>query len=97
VILPEATLEAAVNKAEQLREKFKRLTIVYQGRILGRTTISLGVAAFPEHGITPKTLIQTVDKALYQAKEEGRDRVVAAPVVLEEEEAATESGAAAAS
>lgn len=97
VILPETTLRAAVNKAEQLREKFKRLTIVYQGRILGRTTISLGVAAFPEHGITPKSLIQTVDKALYQAKEEGRDRVVAAPVVLEEEEAATESGAAAAS
>ncbi len=98
VILPETTLTAVVDKAEQLREKFKRLTIVYQGRILGRTTISLGVAAFPEHGITPKTLIQTVDKALYQAKEEGRDRVMAAPVVSEEEaEAARESGAAAAS
>ncbi len=96
-ILPETTLEAAVNKAEQLREKFKRLTLVSQGRILGRATISLGVAAFPEHGITPKTLIQTVDKALYLAKEEGRDRVVAAPVVREEAEAATESGAVAAS
>ncbi len=97
VILPETTLTAAVNKAEQLREKFRRLTIVYQGRILGRTTISLGVAAFPEHGITPKTLIQTVDKALYRAKEEGRDRVVAAPVVGEEAEAATKSGAVAVS
>ncbi len=97
VILPETTLTAAVNKAEQLREKCKRLTIVHQGRILGRTTISLGVAAFPEHGITPQTLIQTVDKALYQAKEEGRDRVVVAPVVLEEAESATQSGAVAAS
>jgi len=97
VILPETTLAAVVNKAEQLREKCKRLTIVYQGRILGRTTISLGVAAFPEHGITPQALIQTVDKALYQAKEEGRDRLVVAPVVLEEAESAAESGAVAAS
>jgi diguanylate cyclase (GGDEF)-like protein/PAS domain S-box-containing protein len=97
VILPETTLTAVVNKAEQLREKCKRLTIVYQGRILGRTTISLGVAAFPEHGITPQALIQTVDKALYQAKEEGRDRLVVAPVVLEEAESAAESGAVAAS
>ncbi|MGP8104839.1 MAG: diguanylate cyclase [Desulfobaccales bacterium] len=97
VILPGTALATVVNKAKQLREKFKRLTIVYQGGILGRTTISLGVAAFPEHGITPKALIQTVDKALYKAKAEGRDRVVVAPVVREGAEAATESGAMAAS
>jgi diguanylate cyclase (GGDEF)-like protein/PAS domain S-box-containing protein len=97
VILPEAPLAAVVNKAEQLRVRFKRLTILCQGGILGRTTISLGVAVFPNHGITPKALVQTVDKALYQAKEEGRNRVAVAPVVRVEAEAATQSGAAAVS
>lgn len=80
VILP-GTMAAVVKKSEELREKFRDLTIVHQGQILGRTTISLGVATYPEHGVTPKALIQTADKALFQAKEEGRDRVVVAPVV----------------
>jgi predicted signal transduction protein with EAL and GGDEF domain len=57
----------------------------------------LGVATYPEHGVTPKALIQTADKALFQAKEEGRDRVVVAPVVREEAERATEVWGVAAS
>ncbi len=89
VVLP-GTMAAVAKRAEQLREKFKHLTIVHQGQILGRGTISLGVATYPEHGVTPKDLIQTADKALFQAKEEGRDRVVIAPVVREEAETATE-------
>lgn len=80
VILPEMPLADAAHKAEQLREEFKCLNIIHQGQLLRRATISLGVAAFPEHGSTVKILIQTADKALYQAKEEGRDRVVVAPV-----------------
>lgn len=96
VILP-GTMAAVAKKAEQLREQFRHLTIVHQGQILGRTTISLGVATYPEHGVTPKALIQTADKALFQAKEEGRDRVVVAPVVREEAERATEVWGVAAS
>jgi diguanylate cyclase (GGDEF)-like protein len=96
VILP-GTMAAVAKKAEQLREQFRHHTIVHQGQILGRTTISLGVATYPEHGVTPKALIQTADKALFQAKEEGRDRVVVAPVVREEAERATEVWGVAAS
>ena len=96
MILPETPLMAAAQKAEQLREMFKRLTIVYQGKILGRRNISLGVAAFPEHGATSKALIQIVDKALLQAKEEGRDRVVA-PVLGKEKETAKKAWRVAAS
>jgi diguanylate cyclase (GGDEF)-like protein/PAS domain S-box-containing protein len=83
VVLPETSLAASAQKAEQMREKFKSLSIMYQGHLLRRATISLGVAAFPEHGTTVQILIQTADKALYRAKEEGRDRVVVAAVSQE--------------
>ena len=86
VILPETPLDAAAQKAKQLREKFKCLNIMHQGQLLRRATISLGVAAFPEHGTTVQILIQMADKALYQAKEEGRDRVAVAPVSQEDAE-----------
>ena len=43
-------------------------------------TVSVGVAALPEHGTSPKELLETADAALYRAKREGRDRVVAAEV-----------------
>ncbi len=84
VILPEMSLSAAAQKAEQLREKFKCLNIMHQGQLLRQATISLGVAAFPEHGTTVQILTQMADKALYQAKGEGRDRVAVAPVSREE-------------
>ena len=38
-------------------------------------TVSIGVAAFPTHGMTPEELIETADKAMYRAKSLGRDRV----------------------
>ena len=41
-------------------------------------TVSCGVAAFPEHGASSEELLRTADRALYQAKNSGRDRVVAA-------------------
>lgn len=86
VILPDMSIAAAAQKAEQLREKFRSLNVMYQGKILRRATISLGVAAFPEHGSTVQILIQMADKALYRAKETGRDRVEVAPVSQEETE-----------
>ena len=39
-------------------------------------TLSVGVSCFPTHGKTPETLLRAADHALYNAKAEGRDRVV---------------------
>ena len=44
----------------------------------GRVTVSVGAAEYPTHGETPEELIASADAAMYQAKGEGRNRVVVA-------------------
>lgn len=81
-VLPGATLEETRNRAEELRKGVKQMTVMHLGKALEKCTISLGVSAYPEHGQTREDLLKNADNALYQAKSEGRDRVVAAPPVL---------------
>jgi len=78
VILPTADPETSRARAERLRTKIRELTIMYQGKSLGMVTISVGVAAFPAHGTSPKELMASADAALYEAKRGGRDQVVVA-------------------
>ncbi len=51
------------------------LKLTYEQTALGAITISIGVAVFPENGNTGNEVIQAADKALYIAKENGRNRV----------------------
>lgn len=84
VMLPEATLEATCQRAEQLREYVSRLNVQYQGRVLEQISISIGAGVFPDHGQTPEAIIHSVDQALYRAKNNGRNRVeIAAPGLSE--------------
>lgn len=76
IVLPGAAAKDAVRRAEELREAAHRLRIVHRGVPLGAVTISLGVAAFPEHAGVSDALLHAADVALYRAKREGRDRVV---------------------
>jgi len=78
VILPTADPETSRARAERLRTKMRELTIMYQGKSLGIITISVGVAAFPAHGMSPRELMGAADAALYEAKRGGRDKVVVA-------------------
>jgi diguanylate cyclase (GGDEF)-like protein/PAS domain S-box-containing protein len=80
VILPNATLEDTVRRAEVIREGARSMDLVHQGRSIGRLTLSLGVCAFPTHGTTGEELLSAADLALYKAKKDGRDRVQAAPL-----------------
>ncbi len=45
------------------------------GRASGPAANSLGVATFPDHGVTAQEVIAAADAALYRAKQAGRDRV----------------------
>lgn len=77
IILPSTTLESAAGVAEKLRRQFH--AHAFSG-IPRPVTISIGVAALPEHGSTRDALVRAADKALYQAKQEGRDRVATAEI-----------------
>jgi diguanylate cyclase (GGDEF)-like protein len=94
VILPTADLNAAHTRAERIRSKMRELAVLHQGQSLGMVTVSIGVAALPQHGTSPKVLLEAVDAALYRAKREGRDRVAVAemPTVPDTEAAALEIG-----
>ncbi len=78
LIFPETSLEDCQQRAEQIRQRIKELKIYNRNQFLSPVTISLGIAIFPQQGITAKLVIQEADKALYQAKVQGRDRVVVA-------------------
>lgn len=79
VILPTADMKSSQARAERLRSKMRELTVMHQGRSLGMITISIGVASFPQHGVSPKELMAAADAALYEAKRGGRDQVAMAP------------------
>ncbi|WP_165973684.1 diguanylate cyclase [Paucimonas lemoignei] len=75
VILPECNREAALERAEKLRQAISRLDILHNGQHIGNVTASFGVAAYPEHGSEPEHLFRCADQALYSAKRNGRNRV----------------------
>jgi diguanylate cyclase (GGDEF)-like protein len=78
MILPEASLEIACERAEQLRLTASSSDFQYRGSKLGSVTISVGVTCYPGHGTTQEALLRSADQALYRAKEQGRNRVVIA-------------------
>jgi diguanylate cyclase (GGDEF)-like protein len=78
VVLPNASLEDTVRRAEQLRTAIAALSLQHQGTSLGAVTASLGVSAFPQHGGEGDALIEAADAALYRAKHGGRNQVVVA-------------------
>jgi len=76
VLLPECPFDAALCKAEQLREEVAKLELQYDDRPLGPVTVSIGVAAFPDHAQEAEALLRCADEALYDAKAAGRNRVL---------------------
>jgi diguanylate cyclase (GGDEF)-like protein len=77
VLLPSCAKDQAVGVAEKVRQAVGSGT-QRPSRFGARTTVSVGVATFPEDGRVARGLVDTADAALYQAKALGRDRVVAA-------------------
>lgn len=77
LILPEISLEDTSERAEQLLDQVRNLRITYQNTVF-HITISVGVAALPDHGSHIQGVVSAADAALYQAKQQGRDQVVLA-------------------
>ncbi|MHC1758225.1 MAG: diguanylate cyclase [Negativicutes bacterium] len=77
VVLPDTDLTGAMIVAEKIRQRVEALQIESR-EVPGRlVTISLGVASMtPSRGESPSSLLAQADKAMYQAKHAGRNRVM---------------------
>ena len=72
--LSETTLIGAAQAAERIRKSIEDQPFTLDGTTI-RVTISIGIAACPEHGRDIASLVARADRALYRAKETGRNRV----------------------
>ncbi len=75
VLLPDTTLEGAVSVAESIRGRIEAQHLDFPQPWQVPLTVSLGVAARKRHD-DPVSLFKRADRALYQAKQHGRNRVV---------------------
>ncbi len=72
ILLPQTGAEQAMHVAEKVRQ------VISQWQFPGvprAVSISVGVAAYPVHGLTRDDLVEAADRALYAAKQAGRNRV----------------------
>jgi diguanylate cyclase (GGDEF)-like protein len=74
VLLPETPAKGAVEVGERIRKAVSAAPLAIEGRSIA-CTVSVGVASFPDDGRTLDTLAARADRALYQAKKDGRNRV----------------------
>jgi diguanylate cyclase (GGDEF)-like protein len=76
VVLVDIDAESAMVRAEAIRSATSRIELRHRGQRLPAPSVSIGIAMSSE-GILPEELKRAADQALYRAKREGRDRVVA--------------------
>lgn len=77
VVLAGCNADTALAKAEQWRQMFQAVEIDWPGGPI-RTTMSLGLALYPQHGEDEASLLKACDAALYRSKAEGRNRTTIA-------------------
>ena len=75
LVMPNISLEVASQRAEDLHRRIGALQISY-GIYTLTTTVSMGIAIYPDHGATKDDLLRAADQAMYVAKHTGRNRVV---------------------
>jgi diguanylate cyclase (GGDEF)-like protein len=75
VILPQAGTDGALIVAERLRRRIEQMEVPGVGHV----TASFGVATFPQHASSRDTLVVAADRALYDAKNAGRNCVCVPP------------------
>jgi diguanylate cyclase (GGDEF)-like protein len=75
IILPETDARDALEVAGRLRAAIKKFEVP----VAGKVTASFGLAEFPRCAGNGRALFAAADAALYEAKRQGRDRVLVAP------------------
>ncbi|MDQ5909878.1 MAG: hypothetical protein QG599_1973 [Pseudomonadota bacterium] len=78
VVMPGSSLNVAQVRLDELRQAVMELRVPYQGSELPTITVSIGAAAAEPYETDAAALLGRADAALYQAKAQGRNRVVVA-------------------
>ena len=78
VVMPGADADEAVRRITAIAAQARSVGARVMGREIDAITFSAGVATVPEHGDSAEVLVRAADRALYMAKETGRDRIVVA-------------------
>lgn len=76
VLLPETGTEGALCVAERIRTKLDGAPITIPGGAAIGVTASIGACCYPDRGDSAAKLVENADKALYAAKQQGRNRTV---------------------
>ncbi|AFZ44971.1 diguanylate cyclase [Halothece sp. PCC 7418] len=78
LLLPDTPLNGAVEVATLIRQTLQVQNIPHQSsRVSSRVTLSIGISCLiPTGNVSPEVLVQQADLALYEAKNQGRDRAV---------------------
>jgi len=75
VLLPETSAEGAALVAERIREGMAAMPLLVDSHTIA-CTVSIGAAALPDDGLSLDAIVARADRAMYQAKSTGRNRVV---------------------
>lgn len=77
IIMPKCSLKKAMDKAVRMKDQLLKSEIHFNGAKI-RFTVSIGIAHYPNDAGNRVGLIEKADRALYSAKEQGRDRIIIA-------------------
>jgi len=77
VILPHTTLVETVNLAKRIQNRVYETPLIICDQVI-TTTVSIGLASFPDHADTAESLINAVESALHNAKTLGKNQIVTA-------------------
>ena len=84
MILPGIPYPPLAQRAERICAAVRSMQVQHAGQDLGQRSCSIGVAVYPDHGLTGERVIKVADEALYQAKAAGRNQIVVAERPLAE-------------
>ncbi|WP_157749203.1 GGDEF domain-containing protein [Jatrophihabitans sp. GAS493] len=79
-LLPRATAHEAFVVAERIRQEVRNIQLDTEHLPAPTLSLSIGLACFPDHGVTMDELLQAADTALYRAKNSGRNKVVVSSI-----------------
>lgn len=85
LVYPGMPTEVAVTRVQSILHEVETRGITYRGRPLEPVTVSAGICVYPHHAADLESLLLSADKALYQSKNNGRNRATLADLAGERE------------